>query len=209
MAVDQAGEWRELSERYHQMSDEELTAITRQKSDLTDAAQQALGQEISYRKLIVPVEEEEAVEAIPQTDPDSPYAEDRELVDIRTVWSLADARQIEWLLTRAGIPFFMGPENATMSDRVTSNFSAGVSVRVMRIGWYWAKQALRNYAPMNEPESEVVEDPDPVAVVCPRCRSEEIVLRRLVPVSSSRFKWRCDSCGYEWEDDGVAKDSAS
>jgi len=49
--IDPAGEWRQLSERYRGMSDEELVVLARQSSALTDAAQQALTQEIFYRKL--------------------------------------------------------------------------------------------------------------------------------------------------------------
>ncbi|HWZ81605.1 MAG TPA: hypothetical protein VNW47_03215 [Terriglobales bacterium] len=215
-AVDPAGEWRELAERYHQMRDPELVALARQRSELTDLAQQALTQEISYRKLIIPPEEDPKEYLPPpkpdRPDPDShqdgeedPYAEERALVEIRTVWSLADARQIEWLLNRADIPFFMGPEKAPAMERVTSDFSQGVSVQIMRIGRYWAQQALQSYAPVDEPEPEVVEEPEEVVVKCPRCRSTDVVLGRLVPDSTSRYEWTCDACGYEWEDDGVAK----
>ena len=54
--LDPAGEWRELSERYRGMSDEELVVLARQSPELTDIAQQALTQEISYRKLKLPPE---------------------------------------------------------------------------------------------------------------------------------------------------------
>jgi hypothetical protein len=37
-------------------------------------------------------------------------------VEICTVWSLSDALQLQTLLDRAGIPFFMGPEKATAME---------------------------------------------------------------------------------------------
>lgn len=145
-------------------------------------------------------------------DEESSYDEDRKLVELCTVWSLADARQVQSLLDRAGIPFFMGAEKATNADAVTSNFAAGVSVQVMRIGLPWAGQALQNYAPANEPERKQEEPPPELSVQCPKCRSEEIVLEDVVPAAEdspekpSTYRWTCDSCGYEWEDDGTVKE---
>ena len=43
-------------------------------------------------------------------DLDSPYQEDRKLVGLCTAWSLRDALTLQWVLDRAGVPFFMGPE---------------------------------------------------------------------------------------------------
>src|SRR5438034_9281497 len=86
--------------------------------------------------------------------PGDPYAEDRKLVEILTVWSLSDALQLERILNTAGIPFFMGAENATSVDAVTSSFPSGVSVKVMRIGVPWANPAFEKYEPRDVPESE-------------------------------------------------------
>ncbi len=143
---------------------------------------------------------------------DSAYDADRKLVELCTVWSLADARQVQSLLDRAGIPLFMGAEKATNADAVTSNFATGVSVQVMRIGLPWAGQALQNYAPADEPERKQEEPPPELSVQCPKCRSEEIVLEDVVPAAedspdkASTYWWSCDSCGYEWEDDGTVKE---
>lgn len=144
---------------------------------------------------------------------DSSYHEDRKLVDLCTVWSLADARQVQTLLDRAGIPFSMGPEKATCADAVTSNFAVGVSVQVMRIGVPWAAQVMQYYEPANEPARKPEEEPAELVVRCPKCRSTEVVFEggtsTLVVAtddSSQKYKWSCDSCGYQWEDDGVAKE---
>jgi hypothetical protein len=57
---------------------------------------------------------------------DPAYDEDRKLVEIRTVRSLADAFHLQQLMDRAGIPFYMGPEKATGVDSVTSDFASGM-----------------------------------------------------------------------------------
>ena len=211
--LDPAGEWRQLSERYRGMSDEELVVLARQSSALTDVAQQALTQEISYRKVKIPPEETPPP-SDPEPDPESPYAEDRELVELCTVWSLRDALQLQTLLDRAGIPFFMGPEKATGVDAVTSDFVKGVSVQVMRIGLPWTRQALLNYEPADDPGRKPDEELEELPVRCPKCGSMEVVLGRLVTESSTakdssphpQFEWTCDSCGHQWEDDGIVRE---
>jgi hypothetical protein len=211
--LDPAGEWRELSERYRGMSDEELVVLARQSPELTDVAQQALTQEISYRKLKLPPEETPPPPDH-EPDPESPYAEDRQLVELCTVWSLRDALQLQTLLDRAGIPFFMGPEKATGVDQVTSDFLKGVSVQIMRIGLPWTRQAMLNYEPADEPGPKQDQELEELPVLCPRCGSTEVVLGRLVTESptakdSSRhpqFEWTCDSCGHQWEDDGIVRE---
>jgi DNA-directed RNA polymerase subunit M/transcription elongation factor TFIIS len=147
----------------------------------------------------------------PPPDSSSSYDEDRKLVEIRTVWSFSDALQLQTLLDRAGIPFFMGPEKATGVDAVTSNFVNGVSVKIMQIGVPWARQAMLNYTPANEPPPKQEEDSDPL-VRCPRCHSTEVVFERLIvePTSetddSSKFEWTCDSCGHQWKDEGIVEE---
>jgi DNA-directed RNA polymerase subunit M/transcription elongation factor TFIIS len=210
-AVDPAAEWLRLSERYRQMSDNELLALARHNSELTTVAQQTLANEISARRLKLPPEEPPAAPPLePPSDSSDSYAEDRELVEIRTVWSLADALQVQTLLDRAGIPFFMGPEKATGVDKVTSSFAGGVSVKIMRIGLPWAGQAMKNYEPVNEPAPKQEVELSELPVRCPRCNSTEVVFERLIsdPTgatenSSPKFEWTCDSCGHQWEDDGI------
>lgn len=142
-----------------------------------------------------------------------PYAEDRELVELCTVWSLADARQVDSLLNRAGIPFFMGPEKATFADAVTSTFANGVSVKIMRIGMPWAAQVMQYYEPLDEPPAKPEPEPTELPVRCPKCQSTEVILDDVVPDprgaaenSSSKYRWTCDACGEQWEDGGVARE---
>src|SRR5579859_5270981 len=135
--IDQAGEWRRLAEHYRQMTDGELLDLARQRSALTDAAQQALAQEISSRKLTIPSEEPPPLPEPPPDvpdDADDPYAKERELIEIATLWSLRDALRLQYLLDVAGIPFYLGPQKATRVDPAT-NFAGGVAVKIMRVGW--------------------------------------------------------------------------
>lgn len=214
-----AAEFLRISEHYRSLSDGELLVLARQPSELTATAQQALANEISERRLKVPPPEKPSSRPRPEPpptviDPSDPsqheYDDDRQLVGLCTVWSVRDALQIQNLLDTAGIPFFMGPERATGVDAVTSNFAEGVSVQVMNVGLPWARQALQTYEPADDPTPKEKEELDELPVRCPKCKSTEVVFEDLVgePTASaenaaSRFKWKCDSCGHEWEDDGV------
>jgi hypothetical protein len=204
-----------LANHYRELTDEELIALARQRGELTEAAQNALAMEISSRKLTMsPLEAPVAERPAPPKDkPDEqdPYAAERRLVEIRTVWSEADARQLQNVLDTAGIPFYMGREKATNVDDVTSNFASGVPVGIMQVGLPWAIQAMKNYLPKDERPEPTYEDGDDVAIRCPRCRSTDVVFEQLVddPASANsgaspkKYQWTCDSCGYEWTDDGV------
>ena len=213
--LDPAGEGLRLSEHYRQLSDDELVGLARQTSELTDDAQQALAQEIANRRLRIPPEESAAPPS-PEPQPDSaedgesPYAEDRELVVICTVWSLTDALKLQRLLDTAGIPFYLGPEKATGAEAVTSNFANGLSVQIMQVVVPWARQVLQQYFPADEPPEEKADESDNLAIHCPKCHSTEVVFEDLdrgpensEGKPSSKFKWTCDSCGHEWEDDGL------
>ncbi len=217
-SLDPAGEWLRLSEHYRQLSDDELVGLARQTSKLTDGAQQALAQEIANRRLKIPPEEP-AVPPSPEPEPESAedgesaYAEERELVDICTVWSFADALKLQRLLDSAGIPFYMGTEKARSVEAVTSNFADGLSVQIMQVGVPWARQALQQYFPADEPADEKSDESDNLAIHCPKCHSTEVVFEDLDPGPENsernpvaKFKWTCDSCGHEWEDDGLVSE---
>jgi hypothetical protein len=144
---------------------------------------------------------------------DDPYDEDRKLVELCTVWSLRDALKVQTLLDAAGIPFFRGKEKATGVDEVTSNFLNEVAVQIMRIGMPWAIQAMQYYDPEDDRTPKETAQAGELTVRCPQCNSAEVVFEggtsTLVVAtddSSQKYQWSCDSCGYPWEDDGVAKE---
>lgn len=209
---DSAGESLRLAAHYRDMTDGELLDLARQKSSLTETAQQALQQELSLRRL----QDQEVLPPKPAPPPDipdedDPYAEERRLFVIRTVYSLRDALQLQRILDVAGVPFYIGPEKATGVDAVTSNFADGLPVRIMSIGWQYAYGPLQSYEPKDEPDEEKEEISANSAIRCPRCRSTEVVFERLVRQASSpgneppppKFEWTCASCGKEWQDDGI------
>jgi hypothetical protein len=231
--LDPAGELLRIAERYRQMSDEELLVLVPEISELTSPAQQALASELQRRG--IKVESKKSSAPSPINPPpaffehespklrdsasylagaDSPYDEDRKLVELCTVWSVRDALKVQTILDRLGIPFFMGPEKATGVDEVTSNFSNGVGVEIMQVGLPWVGPAMRHYEPQDDPTpKQTEEETDEVMVRCPRCHSSEVIFEggTSTPIvtandSSQKFKWVCDSCGQQWEDDGVAKE---
>jgi hypothetical protein len=143
------------------------------------------------------------------------YEEDRELVDLCTVWSERDAVKVQQILDAAGIPFFMGPEKATGVDGVTSKFSSGVAVQVMRIGLPWAAPGMSNYEPEDDPDADEQQEAatKDVSIRCPKCHSTDVVFEggtsSLVVAAedrSQKFKWICDACGHQWEDNGIEEE---
>ena len=236
---DPASEYLRISERYRQMSDEELLVLAPQGSELTPLAQQALASELRSRGLKIQLESvgqsrpsqfrrpqfrppPASVEhESPNRDsegagsgPVSAYEEERKLVDLCTVWSMRDALKVQNILDVAGIPFFMGKEKATDVDLVTSTFAEGVVVQIMKIGQPWARQAMLHYVPEDDRTPTDEEDPGDLTVRCPKCHSEEIVFEggtdTLIVAgddSAQKFQWTCDSCGHQWEDDGIAQET--
>lgn len=239
---DPAAEYLRISERYRQMSDEELLLLMPQSSELTPFAQQALASEARSRglKLEAGTEDEKAAAPSPvkprpvyferespkfadsaageladeesEEEGDS-YEEDRKLVELNIVWSARDALKLQAILDEAGIPYFMGPEKATGVDQVTSDFSKGVSVKIMKIGMPWAIPLMQHYEPEDDPRSEP-EEAKEIPVRCPVCHSTEVVFEGLsgakaseADEASEKYKWTCDQCGHQWEDDGVAKEA--
>lgn len=218
-SVDRVAQWQQVSEHYRSLTDDELIGIARDREDLTEIAQQVLAAELQTRGLKIPAEEAKEVQAEPvlpnlEPDPDDPYQEDRELVEIERVYSQRDAQQLESLLNEDGIPFYIGREKATRVEDVKSNFSEGVPVGVMRIGLPFATRARRDFRPQDDPErakeqteiDEAIERP--LEVFCPKCRSEQVLLDASRPDAAmtrtgTRYSWRCEACGKRWEDDGV------
>lgn len=206
-----AEESLQLAEHYRYLTDEELIALARQRESLTEPAQHTLTTEMLSRRLKVPPLERKPSAGLPPPpigDEHDPYREERELIEVRKVWSRADAQRLQRVLDVAGIPFYMGNEKATGVDEVASNFASGVAVKVMRIGLPWAYQAMESYFPKDEQPEPKYEDAGDVAIRCPRCRSTDAVFNKLINSDSdrnahSKYHWTCASCGNEWRDDGV------
>src|SRR5690349_10350494 len=217
-----AAESLRIAEHYQQLSDGELIDLAQHPSELTEMAQAALQQEISSRKLKVPpIEEPRETNWTPADDSDgdeSPYAEERKLVRLTTVWSRRDAEQLQGILLQAGIPFCVGPEKATSVDEVRSSFSDGLGVQVMKAAFPYVQSSLRHYEPQDEPPEEKIDDDPELAVHCPKCHSTDVVFEHLAGAQGSeeeddseetdadevetesttaarKFDWTCAACG--------------
>jgi hypothetical protein len=212
--VDRVSQWRQLSEHYRRLTDEELIDLAKDPSELTDVAQQALMSEVTTRKLKVPPEPEEkpAPRPIPETDPDSPYARDREFVEFATVFSPRDAQQLQSLLASSTAPILWGANQAATPEEASGNFSEGMSVRTMRVAIPWLRSTLAQFEPQDDPRPVEPENTEPVPVLCPECGSDQVFLDHTeqdpenpAKDQASTFAWECDACGHRWEDDGVTE----
>jgi DNA-directed RNA polymerase subunit M/transcription elongation factor TFIIS len=208
-----AAESFELAERYRRMSDDEIRDLARQQSELTDLAREVLKNEMSQRRLSPEPAPPPAPE--PASDDESSYDDDRRLVLLTYVWCAEDALQIQKRLELAEVPFFIGPGKATSVDAVKSSFADGLSLQVMQVGVPYARAAIQYYKPVYDPirEAEDKGEIKDVPVRCPKCKSEEVIFDHVVSANKNpaddtpvKFQWTCDSCGYQWEDDGVVQE---
>jgi DNA-directed RNA polymerase subunit M/transcription elongation factor TFIIS len=229
--IDRAAEWRRLKDVYAQMSDDELTVVADEGYQLTDLAKQALEAEIGVRGLDLklasappePEESDNFRNVSADDDGDDPDDDDDseefqfdpealDLVPLRRVWDAAEARLVKGVLDGAVIPSFLGDDNLENVDDYKGSFERGVDLKVRAVDQQWALHALANNLPKplgeDEAEGQSVEQTE-FAVKCPKCRSTEVVFEGRDGEQSgnaafdAKYKWSCDSCGHEWEDDGV------
>jgi DNA-directed RNA polymerase subunit M/transcription elongation factor TFIIS len=206
--IDIQKEWSNLVEAYAEMSDEELCSLAEKAYELTDLAKQALTAQLSARKI-----DANLVEHTPLSDPSEDEELERDfdpndldLVSIARVWDADEAARVMTPLRDAGIPAYLGPDNLEKVSDFRSSFEAGVDIKVRRIDEQRALRVPSRTSP--QPEGEPEEKP--CVVLCPACKSDEVVFEELMAAASAsdstsaqKFHWRCDSCGHEWEDDGI------
>ncbi len=237
-ATDHAAEWRRLKETYQQMSEEELANIADEAYQLTDLAKDALQTEVSSRKLdltlrMEPPEEDGVPEPAESREVSSTRFWSDELEDgedgeeiseefdpetldltiIARLWDTDEANRIKNALDGAGIPSYIGDQNAETVDEYTGKFDGGVDLKVRAVDQQWALHTLANAPRPPAPEEQDIEqeadDEAEYAVRCPKCRSAEVVFEGRNGVMEgneafhAKFEWHCDSCGHDWEDDGV------
>jgi DNA-directed RNA polymerase subunit M/transcription elongation factor TFIIS len=214
--IDVGKQWRVLEETYGQMSNEELRDLADGAYELTDIAKQALQAQISSRGLQValreqPIDAPDSQETEPTGDFDPA---ELSLVSVAQVWDAAEARRLMGALHEAGFPAYLGPENLENVDDFHSGFENGVEVRVRDVDQQRAFHALSRLRP-DKDDNNPQEDEEYVAR-CPKCHSDQIVFEELVAAaavsgsaSAQKFRWHCDACGHEWEDDGVEGQDAT
>lgn len=206
-SVDQQEQWHQLTDTYRQMTEEELGRVAADAFDLVPIAMEALQSVITERGLKI-----QLADAPPPPVPElSRYEEDTEdpyrLVPVRTVRSEAEARQLKALLDANFIGSCLGPENIVDLEDFKGSFDGGVELKVHAQNARRAFDVLALYAPEKEEEEDPDEDAE-YAVLCPKCHSQEIFLRDDGPEgegtpANGKFKWQCDACGHQWEDEGI------
>jgi len=171
-------QWQQLKERYAQMTEGELAALAEDGSDLTDVAQEALQAVIAERGLDIHLKLEPPAQ-LPGHPP-----EDEKLVILGWPESAEQAARVVKVLTAAGISSFL-------------------NVEVLEGDLKRAHTALEQAF---EDDDDTEEDKD-YAVLCPKCRSGEVVLEERDSSSTTDpFHWHCDACGHQWSDEGIEQE---
>jgi len=170
-------QWQQLKERYAQMTEGELAALAEDGSDLTDVAQEALQAVIAERGLDIQLKLEPPAQ-LPGHPP-----EDQALVILGWAENAEQAGRTMKTLAAAGIPSFL-------------------NVEVLEGDLKRSHAALEDAF---EDEDDTEEEKD-YAVLCPKCRSGEVVLEERDPSSTTPFHWHCDACGHQWSDEGIEQE---
>ena len=182
-SVDQ--QLRQLKETYEHMTEGELCAIAENAYDLTEIARKALQAVISRRGIAVSLRLESP------SRHKAPKVPEDDLVVFTWPESTGAARRTMETLAAAGIPSFLSLE--VRADDVKR-----------------AEAAMQRALDKSLEEDGYSEDKD-YAVLCPQCRSDEVVLRdceqgpEASPVAA-KYDWSCDVCGHQWKDKGIAQE---
>jgi hypothetical protein len=195
--MDQAEEWRRLKDFYARMNEGELEVVANEAYDLTDIAKPLLKDEIARRGLKISLRTERA-----RLGAATPRSSDFDVskVDLAVVgaiWKLDDARRVKEFLDVSGIPCYWGPDNVENLEELKSSFDDGIDLTVREEDH---QRVVKGMAGLFSGERAGNTDKE-FAVVCPKCKSPEIVFHDLD--ASAKFNWSCDVCGNEWTDDGV------
>jgi hypothetical protein len=188
-----------LANAYAGMSDGELLKLAGAAESLTEAAWDALEDELDRRHLELPQEDGEPASKLDL----------RTLVTIRQFRDLPEALLAKGCLESAGIECFLRDDNLVRLDWFISNFVGGVKLCVA------ADDVERAQTILDEPILEgfyvegvgLYEQPR-----CPKCDSLDVNFQELepaaylslavrVPIPFQRRAWRCHACNAEWEDE--------
>jgi hypothetical protein len=185
-------ERRRLAATYASMTDGELLKLAGSPESLTEAAWEALEDELDRRHLEVPDE---------QAEPHQEF-DWRKLVAIRQFRDLPEALLAKGCLESAGIECFLRDDNLVRLDWFISNFIGGIKLCVQ------AEDTDKALTLLDEPTLPgfyvhgvgLYEQPR-----CPKCGSLDVSFQELDPFQ--REAWHCHACGAEWED-GESEDAS-
>ena len=186
-AFDESKERQRLASSYAAMTDGELLNLARSAESLTEAAWDALEDELDLRHLEVPV------------DPPKQELDVRELIPIRQFRDLPEALLAKGCLESAGIECFFRDDNLIRLDWFISNFIGGIKLCVA------PEDAEKAHTILDEPMLEgfyvqgvgLYEQPR-----CPKCNSLDVNLQEF-DRAGQHSVLRCGACDAEWEDEEV------
>ncbi len=194
-------ERKRLAKHYASMTEGELEQFALDAFELTDVAREALRSEIARRALKLPLEEATPAAA----------SEWRKPVKLRQFRDLPDAQLAKTILDTAAIPCFLADENTVRMDWFWSNAIGGIKLWVNEEDAEAAAALLDAEIRKEFTVEGVGEYQQPR---CPKCQSLDISFADLdkrttyagffvsLPIPWKRSRWKCNSCGNEWQDSG-------
>jgi hypothetical protein len=182
------------------MSDGELDAIAADAAELTDAARQALTDELARRH-------PEAAVVVNTAARGRDSMELADVVSIRQFRDLPEALLAKGALDSADIESFLVDDNMIRMDWFWSNLMGGIKLCVKQED----AEAALDLLEQSIPEGFEVEGVGPYEQPrCPKCQSLDIAFEDLnqpvawvsayilAPIALHRERWVCHSCGHRW-----------
>jgi hypothetical protein len=199
--LDSPQERERLAALYSGMVDEELNKLLDAADELSETAREALKAEIERRGGHVEYEWEPA-----SPEPDHP-----KLVPVARFRDLEQATIARGLLQSAGIDCFLADENMVRMDWFWSNMIGNMRLLVREEDAEAAAEILAQPIPqtfLTGDGGEPFEQPK-----CPKCGSLDIQFEGwdrgasvtaayvLVLLPIRRDGWKCNACGFHWQED--------
>lgn len=193
-------QWRQLSEHYARLCDEELFELAADFDNLTEIAQLTLRDEMKKRRLGDPFAQSAANEpATVRNEPNVALEEaeaDAANQPQEYTWKTLlceckewnEAWQIRESLQRAGI------ESWIESTRGYDMLQAGPRIVVPADQLDQARAILAQSIPQGIVAESLQEIPEYQSPTCPKCRAADPVLESADPVNA----WHCEACDCRW-----------
>lgn len=204
--LDSEEERQRLVKLYAGMSDGELEKVAADGGSLTDAAREALRQELTRRGSTIQVDD-------PPSGSDQ--VELQEWITLQRFRDLPEALLAKGALESAGIECQLTDDNMVRLDWFISNLLGGAKLQVKPED----EEAAREILDQPIPESFEVEGAGEYQQPrCPKCNSVEITFEELnkpvayataylgVPLPIRSNAWKCEACGCRWKETEETKD---
>jgi len=211
MEIDQAAEWRRLTEHYRTLYDDELLNLAADSGDLTAIAQQVLNEEIKRRALEEQQERPNAAAewSQPGLPPPSTWESTPSLVPSaesdqgtqssggytwKTLLCECNEREQAWQIQE-----FLRLARIECWIEAPSPYSlelSGPRVLVAADQLEQARAIIAQPIPRNIVEDSKIEVPEYELPICPHCGAADPILDAVDPVNV----WLCEVCGKDWRD---------